>query len=252
MTDSLPPDTADDGPQAEPVQVDTVRVEVPVTQRVRVRYSKRDDLRLLSHRDMLRLLERLFRRADLDLAMSQGFHPKPKMSFPLALGLGIDGLNEVMELELARVYPLEELQQRLNEHAPAGLKFLSVETPPPKSKGQVQKTRYAIPLPESRVDDTTRAVERFLQAEEWLVERAKKNKKRRGRRKEEMKTVDLRTGIENLWVADDQLHMTILEVREAGVRPRDVLEAVEVADIEKDGAVLVRTDVILSDESDDS
>lgn len=245
MTDSLPS------------QVNPPPAGGPPSQRVRVRYAKRDDLRLLSHRDMLRLLERLFRRAELNLAMSQGFHPKPKMSFPLALGLGIDGLNEVMELELASVYALDELLQRMNEQAPDGLEFLSVETPPSRvrgghAKGQVSKTKYAIRLPESQVAATELAVERFVGADEWLVQRAKKQKKRRGRRKEETKTVDLRSGVENLWIDDGHLHMTILEVREAGVRPRDVLEAVGLADIEKEGAVLVRTDVMLSDESHDS
>ena len=71
-----------------------------VRPRVRIRFCKQGDLRLIGHRDLMRCLERLFRRAGLALAMSQGFHPKPRVTFPLALAVGIEGLDEVMELEL--------------------------------------------------------------------------------------------------------------------------------------------------------
>ena len=69
--------------------------------RVRIRFSKQGDLRLIGHRDLMRCLERVFRRAGLALGFSQGFHPKPRMTFPLALAVGIEGLDEVMEVELA-------------------------------------------------------------------------------------------------------------------------------------------------------
>ncbi len=35
----------------------------PIRQRVRIRFGKQDDLRWASHRDLMRLWERLFRRA---------------------------------------------------------------------------------------------------------------------------------------------------------------------------------------------
>ncbi|HBO42708.1 MAG TPA: hypothetical protein DD670_01970 [Planctomycetaceae bacterium] len=70
------------------------RAEPPVRQRVRIRFSKQGDLRLIGHRDLVRVMERLFRRAELPLGMSQGFHPKPRMSFPTALALGIGGLTK--------------------------------------------------------------------------------------------------------------------------------------------------------------
>ncbi len=69
--------------------------------RVRIRFSKQGDLRLIGHRDLMRCLERVFRRAQLALGFSQGFHPKPRMTFPSALAVGIEGLDEVMEVELA-------------------------------------------------------------------------------------------------------------------------------------------------------
>ena len=63
--------------------------------RVRMRFRKQDELRLISHHDLLRTFERWLRRAGLPLRRSEGFHPKPKLSFPLAMALGIAGLDEV-------------------------------------------------------------------------------------------------------------------------------------------------------------
>ena len=83
-----------------------------------MRFCKQGDLRLIGHRDLMRCLERVFRRAGLPLAMSQGFHPKPRMTFPLALAVGIEGIDEVMELELAESYTAEEVLGRLSPHAP--------------------------------------------------------------------------------------------------------------------------------------
>jgi radical SAM-linked protein len=213
-----------------------------------MRFHKGGDLRLLSHRDLLCLMERLFRRASLKLAMSQGFHPKPKMSFPLSLALGIVGRREVLELDLDFRYDLGELLQRLNEQAPVGLVFAELEQLPQARKAQVAKTEYAVEIPLSRRGAIEAAVRRFLDAPEWLVERQKKKKdnRSRSRRATQTKTIDLRAGVERLWLDEDKLRMTLLEVREAGVRPRDVLVALEADDVERDGATLIRTDVILS------
>ncbi len=68
-----------------------------VRQKLRIRFRKTGDLRLISHRDLARAFERLFRRADLPLAMSQGFHPHARINFPSALALGIQGEDEVVE-----------------------------------------------------------------------------------------------------------------------------------------------------------
>ena len=53
----------------------------------------------------MRLLSRSFRRADLPLAMTRGFSPKPRISFGPALGLGVPSLGELMDIDLEHVVP---------------------------------------------------------------------------------------------------------------------------------------------------
>lgn len=73
----------------------------PIRDRYRIRFAKTGLLRWIGHRDLQRLWQRVLRRADLRLSMSQGFHPKPRIHFPSALPLGFQGIDEVTEVELA-------------------------------------------------------------------------------------------------------------------------------------------------------
>jgi radical SAM family uncharacterized protein len=68
--------------------------------RYRVRFAKVGRVAFLGHLDMVRLWARTLRRAELPVAMSRGFSPKPRMSFGPALGLGVPSLGEVMDMEL--------------------------------------------------------------------------------------------------------------------------------------------------------
>ena len=69
--------------------------------RLRVRYSKKGKVRFTSHRDVARIWERALRRVGLPMAYSQGFSPRPKMSFGLALSTGHESEAEFLELELS-------------------------------------------------------------------------------------------------------------------------------------------------------
>jgi radical SAM family uncharacterized protein len=68
--------------------------------RYRIRFAKIGRAAFLGHLDLARLWARTFRRADLELALSRGFSPKPRMAFGPALGLGVPSLGEVMDIDL--------------------------------------------------------------------------------------------------------------------------------------------------------
>jgi radical SAM-linked protein len=69
----------------------------------RIRFAKVGRAAFLGHLDLVRLLARSFRRADLPLAMTRGFSPKPRMAFGPALGLGVPSLAELMDVDLEHV-----------------------------------------------------------------------------------------------------------------------------------------------------
>jgi radical SAM-linked protein len=79
----------------------------------------------LGHLDMIRLLARCFRRAELPLAMTRGFSPKPRMSFGPALGLGVPSLRELIDVDLEgdELAP-EVVKDRLASVCPPGIEIL--------------------------------------------------------------------------------------------------------------------------------
>ncbi len=209
--------------------------EPVVRQRVRIRFGKQGDLRFLGHRDLVRLMERLFRRAGLTLGMSEGFHPKPRMSFPSALAVGIEGRDEVMELELAESYAVEELAERLRGHALPGLEFHTLELLAPGTpKAQLRSGTYQVPIPATCQAELAERVERLWAAASWPIQRP------RGRA-----PLDLRPFLEELTLADGVLTIRLRIDPQGSASPRDVLAALGLADLEHQGSYLTRTTVEL-------
>ena len=92
----------------------------------RVRFAKRDDLRWLSHLDLMRALQRAFKRAGVQLSYSQGFHPQPILSFGPALAVGIESEAELFDFETAVAYDAARVHQQLSAALPGGLHVLGV------------------------------------------------------------------------------------------------------------------------------
>src|SRR6267378_5048987 len=88
---------------------------------VRLRYTKRGKVRWISHRDVARALERAFRITKLPLAFTEGFSPRPKVSFGLALSTGHESEAEYLDLVFADEVELEALSVSLTDALPDGI-----------------------------------------------------------------------------------------------------------------------------------
>jgi radical SAM-linked protein len=208
--------------------------------KLRLRFAKRGDLRLVSHHDLMRCLERMARRAEIPLATSHGFTPRPKIVFALALGLGIEGRDEVVDIELSEPREPADLLQRLEEVAPPGLDWLEVKAlpegaPPPRPVA----VEYRVEIPDERRDQTRSALEILLASERWLFTRRRPDQGRE-------LTIDLRSFLLDAQVTDEGVLRARLKVCPDGsARPEELLECLELRDLLDQGAVLVRTHVEL-------
>jgi radical SAM-linked protein len=96
--------------------------------RLRIRFSKVGKIRWTSHRDVARMWERAFRRVQLPLAYSEGFSPRPRVSFGLALPTGHESVAEYLDVELSddRDVDTATLPRLLSEALPIGVDATAV------------------------------------------------------------------------------------------------------------------------------
>ena len=145
-------------------------------QRVRVRFSKQGRLKFIGHKDLLRTLESLFRRARLPLAMSSGFHPKVRMSFPSALALGYESVDEVLELEMsdsAEPVNTDALLADLNRHTLEGLTFLSSRLlHEGEKKASLFSSTFQIAIPLELREQTAERIKGFLAETSMIVSKS--------------------------------------------------------------------------------
>jgi radical SAM-linked protein len=202
-------------------------------QRVRVRFTKQDDLRWISHRDLMRLWERLFRRAGLPLSMTEGFHPKPRIHFPSALAVGIAGLDELLEVDFAEPITAEAVREAIVPQAPRGMTIGAIEVQAaPDRKAQVSHVVFEINVPFTSLDPLRERIGGLLGQTTYLISRE-------GRKSQ----LDLRPLIADLELNDAVLRMRLRVENEGSARPREVLQALNIEQLEYEGFFLTRTRV---------
>ncbi len=99
------------------------RREAGEPERWRLRFEKVGAAAMLGHLDLLRELPRVIRRSGIKTHYSQGFKPKPDLSFGPALALGIASLDEYVDVKLLDAPPSSDVLERLNRAASPGLRF---------------------------------------------------------------------------------------------------------------------------------
>jgi radical SAM-linked protein len=92
-----------------------------VVAHARLRFTKLGKVRWTSHRDVARMWERALRRAEVPVAYSEGFSPRPRLSFGLALSTGHESLGEYLDVDLADSVDVPSLPARLTPALPTGI-----------------------------------------------------------------------------------------------------------------------------------
>jgi radical SAM-linked protein len=211
----------------------------PVREKVRVRFRKGGDLRLLSHHDLMRTFERLLRRAALPFRSTEGFHPKPRFVFALSLPLGIIGCEEVVELELSEAIPPEEIHSRMTARSVPGLDILSVQRVESRRAAQVRRVTYRVPFPAERETGLPERIAALLAAPACPIERLRPEKKQ----------MDLRPYIDQIRLSPGALELDLWVKPSGMARPGEVLELLGLPDVIEAGAVIERTRLELEDET---
>ncbi len=161
---------------------------------VRVRFSKTGKIRFISHRDMARIVERSIRKLRLPVSYSEGFSPRPRISFGLALTVAYESEAEYLDIDFVTPVDLEELPTRLTEALPDGLSVEAAAHLEPGTASlqeSISCCRWIIEVLGDSAD-VTAAVSDTLNAPELPLERERKGK---------TTTVDVRPAILEIEIA---------------------------------------------------
>lgn len=112
--------------------------------KLRLALSKGEAMRFLSHLDYAQAVERMIRRAAINMAYSEGFNPHMKISFSSALALGITADVEYLDMDIVDDLTVSEVMERLNRVAPPGLQVLDGREMPDKVKKLMAICNYAV------------------------------------------------------------------------------------------------------------
>jgi len=102
--------------------------------KLRVKFEKGDEVKLISHLNLIKVFVQALRRSGLPVAYSEGFSPHPRVSFGPPLTLGIKSKGEFADLVLEKAIDKDEFKIRFNKELPEGLKIMEVGEVPRESK----------------------------------------------------------------------------------------------------------------------
>ena len=141
-------------------------------QRLRVRFGRGDEIKYISHLDLMRFWERAIRRSGLSLAYTEGFNPHPRISLAAPLSVGVTSEAELMDVFLDRWDSPNMFINRVTEQLPDGITLfgaMPVGLNIPSLQSRVRFAEYNVIVKnegEGAVPDVDRAIDSLLEAKE--------------------------------------------------------------------------------------
>ncbi len=182
------------------------------------------DLRFLSHHDVLRAIERLAARAEMPLAFSQGFNPRPILSLIPPRPVGVASRDDLLVVKLAEPTDAAALCDRLNAASPpTGMRFLAAKPLPGKAKPQAGKAHYRLVVPAESRGPVADRLNQLQQEKTWPVARVAVPKRRERPSHRPEQTIDIHPFVADISIEGANLQWTQRFTGDRTARPKDVL-----------------------------
>ncbi len=185
---------------------------------IRIKYRRDAEMRYYSHLDVIRLLERALRRADVPVVFTAGYNPHPKISYGPSLATG--HISEAEYFDLHTCATREMVVDSLTEQLPFGMEIIDSRTLFQKSRSLselINRADYEIRLPDGiDKDRLQQSVEQFLQNATVEIERRRKGKKT---------TRNLRAFVQYMKLEGSRLFVQVRYLQSATIRIDELLDA---------------------------
>ena len=175
------------------------------------KFTKEENIKFISHLDVLKTIQKNIRRAGLPVEFSQGFNPHMNTSIAQPLSVGVYSSGEYMDMILTTEMDEQEIVGELNATAPSGIKYISALAIPytpgekkvPQAMALIDAARYTIKIKYSDASNLEEEMTNLLEIEQWNT--IKKSKK--GEREVNLKTLIKEF---SFWIKDEFLVLNVL------------------------------------------
>ena len=164
-------------------------------QRIRIRFSRGEELKFISHLDIMRLWQRALHRADIPLAYTEGFSPHPRISLAAPLAVGVTSQSELMDVFCSKWVSPHSFTAAVSQQLPPGIQILQVHMVAPtlpSLQSQVSHTEYEVETETDKDQPTIKAALASLLSLEELPWHHQRDTGTRN--------YDLRALIDDLWL----------------------------------------------------
>ncbi len=195
-----------------------------IVQRLRFTYGVAGPLRYVAVLDMMRIWGRLLRRAEIPIAYSQGFHPKPKLQIAAPLPVGYSSECEMIDVFLNREVKASKVHTTTRRQSPVGLDIMDIDKVPvkaPAAQGTMREAIYRVRIwTDKKAAMLNKGVQNLLSREEIIRQRFKKG---------EMVDYDLRPLVHDIAYdhAREEYHQLQVRVRcspRGAGRPEEIVD----------------------------
>jgi len=183
--------------------------------RFQVFYSKQNQAKYFGHLELVNIFLRAIKRAKIPVKFSEGFHPKPRISFEDPLPIGLESLKESFCLKVLDNIKPQTIIKGLNEQLPDGLVVHDCRLAPAKhARKETKSAKYLVIIKDGFFDE--KELKSFIESSEYSLTRTN--------RKGKVKTIDLKETVLTIELLDSvRLQMTLRSEPGKTVRPFEVI-----------------------------
>ena len=187
---------------------------------IRMKFKKHGCMKFIGHLDIMRYFQKAIRRADIDIAYSEGFSPHMIMSFAAPLGVGLTSEGEYVDLQVNSCASSKAALDALNSVMVDGMEVVSFKLLPETVKNamaSVAAADYFVNFREGYAPENWETkFENFLQKKEMLI--IKKTKRSEAE-------VDLKPMLYKAEIRDGGIFMQVACGSVNNLKPELVMEA---------------------------
>ena len=152
-----------------------------------IKFTKENDIKFISHLDMLRTIQRIVGKSGIDISYSKGFNPHMATAIAQPLSVGVYSLGDYMDIELDSEMDEDKLIETLNEASPETIRFVcakKIPAPQPNEKkvppamALIDAAKYTIIIKYSDTANLADELDKLLEKSEWItIKKTKKGEK---------------------------------------------------------------------------